>query len=374
MIPRRIGISTGGGDCPGLNAVIRAFVKTARRRYGIEVVGIENGLLGLIDPELDNPNLHFEQVRGILSQGGTILGTTNRGNPFRMAVRDGETGEMVERDVSDEIIVGAKRLGLDGIVMVGGDGTLDIGRRLMEKGLKVIGVPKTIDNDLSATDVTFGFDTAVGIAMEALDRLATTAASHDRVMLLEVMGRHAGWIALHAGLAGGADFIVIPEIPYSVDALLESIATRRRSGSHFAVGVVAEGALPRDGDVSYITQAGAGMNARLGGAAHRLMDAMIAGGCEMEGRVTVLGHLQRGGTPSAFDRILGSRFGTAAADLVAQDGWGKMVCLKGQTIEAVPLEEALKPNRVDPEGELIRQAESLGVCMGRALDAAVLRD
>ncbi|MFN3197785.1 MAG: 6-phosphofructokinase [Bradymonadia bacterium] len=373
MIPRRIGISTGGGDCPGLNAVIRAFVKTARRRYGIEVVGIEDGLLGLIDPSLQNITLDFAHVRGILSQGGTILGTTNRGNPFKFAVKDEATGEMVERDISDDIVLGAQRLGLDGVVMVGGDGTLEIGRRLMEKGLNVIGVPKTIDNDLSATDVTFGFDTAVGIAMEGLDRLATTAASHDRVMLLEVMGRHAGWIALHAGLAGGADFIAIPEIPYSVDAFLEAINNRQSSGSHFALGVVAEGAIPLDGETSYIEAAKAGGVARLGGAAHRLMEAMVARGCELDGRVTVLGHLQRGGSPSAFDRILGTRFGAAAADLVAKDAWGQMVCLKGQSITSAPLEAALQPNRVDPEGELVQQAESIGVCMGRPLTEAVLK-
>jgi 6-phosphofructokinase 1 len=371
MTVRRIGVSTGGGDCPGLNAVIRALVKAganiSQQSAGppIEFIGIEDGLMGLLTEPLGIMPLDFATVRGLLPKGGTILGTTNRGNPFRFPQTDPVTGETREVDVSDRMIAAAERLGLDGLVMIGGDGTLAIGKQLMERGLPVIGVPKTIDNDLSATDQTFGFDTAVGIAMDALDRLHTTAASHDRVMLLEVMGRHAGWIALHAGIAGGADFIVIPEIPYDVNAILDSLALRQSGGSQFAIGVVAEGAKPKGGDVSVAGPAIAGENPRLSGASFRLEDALQAANCPLQTRVTVLGHTQRGGTPSAFDRILATRYGAAAARLVHEGGWGRMVCLRTPRIDSVPLDEALAEHRVDPDGELVRQAERIGINLGR---------
>jgi len=363
--PQRVGICTGGGDAPGLNAVIRGFVKAGRRAHGLELFGIADGLGGLIGPTPHIEPLDFAQVRGLLPMGGTILGTTNRGNPFRYPVRDPQTGVVTEQDIADEIVSNARRFGLDGVVMVGGDGTMEIGRRLMARGLPVFGVPKTIDNDLSATEATFGFDTAVGVATEALDRLHTTAASHDRVMLLEVMGRHAGFIALQAGIAGGADFIVLPEVPYDVNALLEAIGRRRLGGSHFAVGVVAEGALPRGGAQSVLAVQTAGANPRLMGAAYRLEQALLDAGCPLEVRTTVLGHTQRGGTPSPFDRVLATRYGVEAAACVADGQWGRMVRLRAGLIETVTLEEALATHRVDPDGQVVRHAEALGISFGR---------
>ena len=360
---RRVGLSTGGGDAPGLNAVIRAFVKVAVGVHGLEVIGIEDGLAGLVGTPRIQP-LSFREVRGLLPRGGTILGTTNRGNPFRFPVRDA-AGSVSEVDVSSQVVESAKSLGLEGVVMLGGDGTLDIGRRLMERGLPIIGVPKTIDNDLSATDATFGFDTAVGVAAEALDRLHTTAESHDRVMLLELMGRNAGFIALNAGLAGGADFIVLPEIPYDLEAILACIERRRTSGSHFAIGVVAEGAVSKHGELSLLGDAAPGGNARLHGAAAKLEAELSRAGCPLEIRTTVLGHIQRGGTPSPADRILATRFGVEAANLAARGDWGKVVRLRTPDVEAVPLADALHTHRVDPEGQLIRQAEALGISFGR---------
>lgn len=363
--PRRIGISTGGGDAPGLNAVIRGFVKAGVATHGLEIVGVPDGLTGLIGPTPHVDPLDFAHVRGLLPRGGTILGTTNRGNPFRYPVRNPATGLVEERDVADELVANAHAMGLEGVVMVGGDGTLEIGRRLMERGLRVFGVPKTIDNDLSATEATFGFDTAVGVACDALDRLHTTAESHDRVMLLEVMGRHAGFIALHAGVAGGADFIVLPELPYRVDVLMDAIAKRQHGTTHFAVGVVAEGARPEGGELSVLAPAAPGGNPRLVGAAARLEQALLDAGCPLEIRTTVLGHTQRGGTPSPFDRVLATRYGVEAAACVAAGQWGRMVRLRAGQIETVPLEDALATHRVDLDGQLIRQAEAMGVCFGR---------
>lgn len=357
----RIGISTGGGDCPGLNAVIRAIVRSAAQHAGCEVIGILDGLEGLIRGDGLKP-LTLATVDDILARGGTILGTTNRGNPFRYAVKTPDG--VIEKDISDQVLENARVAGLDVIIFVGGDGTQDIASRLGAKGLRVIGVPKTIDNDLLATDVTFGFDTAVGVATEALDRLRTTAESHDRTMLLEVMGRHAGWIALQSGLAGGADVIVIPEIPYDVAAIHTCLEARRLAGHHFHLIVVSEGAVPKGGTVSLLAEQTAGRVARLGGAADRLLHDLTELG-DYEARVTVLGHIQRGGTPTPSDRVLGTRFGVRAVELVLAGESGRMVCLHGTEVSDVPITDAVGRQRtVDPTGQLVQTARAIGVCMG----------
>ena len=358
---KKIGVLTGGGDAPGLNAVIRAVVKTAHHDYGCEVLGILNGFDGLIE-EGGTLLLTPREVRGILPRGGTILGTANRGNPFaRKIERDGE--EIIE-DVSDDVVGRIQSLELDALVVVGGDGTLRISFELFEKGCPMIGVPKTIDNDIGGTDVSFGFDTAVNIAMEAIDRLHTTAESHHRVMVLELMGRDAGFIALHAGIAGGADVILIPEIPYSMDSVSEKISARAEAGRHFSIVAVAEGAFPAGGDQTYAISGDEIFTPRLGGVGE-IIGAMIAQSCMMETRVTVLGHLQRGGSPTAFDRWLATRYGSAAVHLAARNDFGSMVSLQGQEVLQVTLEEAVShPKRVDLEADAIRTARSLDICLG----------
>lgn len=363
-MPRTLAILTGGGDCPGLNAVIRGVVRAAVLERGWRVLGIEDGFDGLVEGprwrELD-----LAAVRGILPQGGTILGTSNRGNPLAYPVRK-EGGGIELRDVSGQVADNLRATGADTLIAVGGDGTLKIARRLFERGVNVIGVPKTIDNDLRGTDVTFGYNSAVGVVTEALDRLHTTAESHHRLMIVEVMGRDAGWIALESGLAGSADVILIPEIPFHLDRVCAAIEQRRQRGSRFSVLVVAEGARPQDGQ--QVVQVAADENAgieRLGGIGHEL--ARRIGSClDMEKRVVVLGHLQRGGSPSPFDRILGTRFGVRAVQL-AEDGiFGAMVALRGRRVVSVPIAEAVGDlNRVDPDGDLVRTAEELGICLGR---------
>jgi 6-phosphofructokinase 1 len=353
----KIGMLTGGGDCPGLNAVIRAVVKTAISEYGMEVHGIADGFEGLIRADRVFP-LTLESVRGLLPRGGTILGTTNRGNPFAIPARKG--GKDVTVDKSSTGMKQFKSLGLDALVVIGGDGSLGIANDFFKRGMPVIGVPKTIDNDLSATDLTFGFDTAVRTATDALDKLHTTAESHHRVMALEVMGRHAGWIALHAGIAGGADIILIPEIPFDYESICAKIARRDKRGSKFSIVVVAEGAMPRKGRAVY-TDAKA---KRLGGIGESVA-AELSARTGHEARVTVLGHLQRGGSPSSFDRILSSRYGAAAAHLTAQRAFGRMVCLHGNEIESVPIAQAVgQLKTVPPGGELVRTARNLGICFG----------
>ncbi len=362
---KRIGIMTGGGDCPGLNAVIRAAVRTGIMRYGWEILGIEDACMGLIDLDYRSPHgnqwLNLAMVHDILPRGGTILGTSNRSHPFRYAVeRDGKT---VEIDVSDTLVANYEKLGLEALISIGGDGSMEIAQGLSEKGIDIVGVPKTIDNDLSSTDVTFGFDTAVQIATEALDRIRDTAESHDRVMLVEVMGRNAGWIALHAGLAGGAHAILIPEIPYRLAPLAAKIRQRRKDGKPFSVIVVAEGAKPAGGEESTIPKLPGAMP-RLFGAASRVAHELTRM-VELEMRVTVLGHTQRGGSPSNFDRILGTRFGHAAAELVAAGNFGKMVALRTPDIVTAPIAEAVgSPKRVDPKGQLVEAARALGVVFG----------
>lgn len=359
---RRIGILTGGGDAPGLNAVIRAVVKTAVGHYGYEVMGFEDGFGGLLQDRVRL--LTPREVVGILPKGGTILGTTNRDNPFHYPVMD--NGKTVFQDASDLAAENITRHGVDALVVVGGDGSLTIARDLQfKKGLKVIGVPKTIDNDLAATDQTFGFDTALATAMEALDKLHTTAESHHRVMVLEVMGRYAGWIALAAGLAGGADVILIPEIPFDITRVKEKVMSRKREGKHFSIVVVAEGARPRNGEmvVKRIVQ-DSFEQIRLGGVGE-VVGNQIEELTGVETRVTVLGHLQRGGSPTAFDRLLATRLGAAAVELISMGRFGEMVCLRGGTISSVPLTAAVGEMRTLPlDGDLIRTARHLGLCLG----------
>jgi 6-phosphofructokinase 1 len=357
VMVKRIGVLTGGGDCPGLNAVIRAAVRTATRDYDMEVLGIQLGFEGLLTGHV--VPLTTEAIRGILPKGGTLLRTTNRGNPFEYPAVD-EAGNPVCVDRSSEVVETIRELGLEGIIAIGGDGTLRIAQRLCDMGIPMVAVPKTIDNDLAATDYTFGFHTAVAVATEAVDRLHTTAESHDRVMILEVMGRNAGWIALYAGIAGGADIILIPEIAYQPEHVVNSIRAREKEGSNFDIVVVAEGAKRRGGEESYLDKA----SRRLGGIAYQVA-ADIASAIDLEIRVTVLGHIQRGGSPIAFDRILASRFGKAAADLLARGDFGKMVALRGDEVVAVPIKDAVSRMKyVDPEGEIVSAARSLGISFG----------
>lgn len=358
---RRIGISTGGGDAPGLNAVIRAACKTAINDFGYEVYGIRNGLDGLFEPGGVFPLTHKE-VRGILPMGGTILGSASRGNPFkRKKVADGN--EIVE-DVTDEYIDRIKLIGLDALLLIGGDGTLAIASELTRRGIDVVSVPKTIDNDVGMTDLTFGFDTAVNIATEAIDRLHTTAESHHRVMILELMGRDAGFIALHAGIAGGADVILIPEIPFSFEAVCRKIQRRIARGSKFSIVAVAEGAAPVGGQQVYKRAEDELYVARLGGIG-QVVGKFIESICGAETRVTVLGHLQRGGTPTAYDRWLATNYGSEAIRLMGRGRFGRMVALQGQRFTSVKIEDALKnPKRVDINGDTIQTARALGIALG----------
>ncbi len=359
----RIGILTGGGDCPGLNAVIRAVTKHAILHYGWEVVGIEDGFRGLV--EKTTQMLDLNKTRGLLTRGGTILGSTNRANPFKYPVKKPDGAEEI-RDVSADVVKNLRELGVEALIAVGGDGTMSMARDLGAMGVQVIGVPKTIDNDLAATDYTFGFQTAVEIATEALDRLHTTAESHDRVMLCEVMGRYAGWIALASGLAGGADVILIPEMPYEIDRIVTALHERSRRGISFAIVVVAEGARPAGGQLAVVRAGDPTQLEKLGGAGDRLARE-LATRIDHEVRVTVLGHVQRGGTPSAFDRLLGTRYGVGAVDLVAQGAFGRMVALRGNEIGSVPIGEACGQLKlVSPDGELVRAARVTGVEMGVA--------
>lgn len=360
--PKTIAISTGGGDCPGLNAVIRAAARTAVLKYGWNVIGIPEGMDGLIWPERARP-LTLNDVRGILPRGGTILGTTNKSNPFELHFRDPETGNDTVRDVSDQVVQNARALGIDALINIGGDGTQRIGLKLYHKGLPVVGVPKTIDNDLSCTDSTFGFDTAVHVATDAVDRLHSTAESHRRIMIAEVMGRDAGWIALHAGLAGGAHVILLPEIPFTLANVIEYIRQREAGGKRSTVIVLAEGAkLPPDmpGDLVEARK-----RSRFGVSLGELIGEALGRMSGRDVRVTVLGHTQRGGTPTPLDRILSTRFGVAAVELIAQGKLGHMVALRGADIVAVSLEAACAQQKlVDPDGELVRVGRSIGVSFG----------
>ena len=357
----RLAISTGGGDAPGLNAVIRAAVLSAINR-GWEVLGVCRGYFGLLGEDEIIP-LTRQSVRGIAHMGGTILRTTNRGNPFEFPVQQPD-GRYTMVDRSDEVLRNARTLGIDALISIGGDGSLTIAQRFFEKGMRVVGVPKTIDNDVSGTITTFGFDTAVSTALEAIDKLHTTAESHDRVMVMEVMGRHAGFIALHSGLAGTADVILIPEIPYDLDKVCEKIKARDKAGRHFSIVVVAEGAFPAGGEESIIGSSLPGESRRVGGIASR-----IAWDIEQktgkESRSLVLGHLQRGGMPTGYDRLLATRFGGAAVEAVEKEKWGHMVALQSPHIVTIPFTEALaEPRRVDPEHDIVRTARATGISFG----------
>lgn len=361
---RRIAINTGGGDAPGLNAVIRAIVLASIDR-GWEVVGIENGYGGLLSDEPgDLVPLGREDVRGITHRGGTILGTTNRGNPFAWLVENAD-GSVVEGDRSAEVLAGFERHGLDALIAIGGDGSLHIARRLYESGLPVVGVPKTIDNDLCSTSLTFGFLTAVETATDAIGKLHSTAESHRRVMVVEVMGRHSGWIALFSGLAGTADVILIPEIPYDIDKVCEKILERGERGRDFSIVCVAEGATPVGGQVVTKTvPRGTGDQVRIGGLGDHVARA-IADRTGKETRALVLGHLQRGGMPISYDRVLSLRFGAAAVRCVDRGDFGTMVALDPPEVIAVPLSEALAGVKMVPvEGDVVMTARALGISFG----------
>jgi 6-phosphofructokinase 1 len=332
-----VGVLNGGGDCPGLNAVIRAIVRKGIDRYGHEIVGFRDGWRGPLENEFEE--LTIESTRGILPRGGTILGTS-RTNPLS---REGGP---------DLIRENMRSLNLDALVAIGGEDTLGAAAKLeAEHGLPIVGVPKTIDNDLGGTDMTFGFDTAVHVATQAIDRLHTTAESHNRVMVVEVMGRHAGWIALHSGLAGGADVILVPERPFDIEEVCRLIRRRHARGRFFSIVVVAEGAVPAEGTMEVLTGAEDEFgHARLGGIGHRL-ESEIEERTGYETRATILGHTQRGGTPTAFDRVLATRLGVAAIDAVETRDWGKMAALRGTAIELVPLGDAVAELRTVPESD-----------------------
>ncbi len=358
---KKIGVLTGGGDCPGLNAVLRAVVKTAKVKYGYEVIGFKDGYRGLVM----NNYVQFKpgDVSGILDKGGTILGTSNRDNPFKFRVE--RNGKVDYVDMSDRVIDNLHAHSIDCMVMIGGDGTLTSARDFARMGVNVVGVPKTIDNDLSATDTTFGFMTAVDTATDAIDKLHSTAESHHRVMILEVMGRYAGWIALASGVAGGADVILIPEIPYDINKVCEKIKERSAAGKHFSIVVAAEGAKSVDGELVVSKVVNDSPDPiRLGGIGNRLAEEIERIAC-IETRVTVLGHLQRGGRPVPYDRILSTRYGVKAMELVSEGKFGMMVGLQGDCITAVSLEDAVgKLKTVPPDGELVKIAKSVGVGFG----------
>ena len=357
---KRIAVLTGGGDAPGLNAVIRAAVKTAINVYGCEVLGIVDGYDGFIAEGGILP-LDLKAVRGILPLGGTILGTANRGNPYaRKVIKDGKE---VVIDVSNDIVAAIQKLDLDGVIVIGGDGTLRIGMELCEKGVPVVGVPKTIDNDVGGTEVTFGFDTALSIATEALDRLHTTAEAHHRVMVLELMGREAGFIALHAGVSGGADVILIPEIPFKYESVVKKVRQRAERGSRFSLLAVSEGAKPVGGQEVFSRPGDAVYVPRLGGIGQEVGRYVESQGFET--RVTVLGHVQRGGSPTAFDRWLATRYGSQAVRTAAAGRFGTMVALQDGKVIDIPLKEALAaPKRVDLNGDAIQTARAIGISLG----------
>ncbi len=359
----RLGVLTGGGDCPGLNAVLRGLVRRGVLEFGHEFVGILNGFEGLIQPELTMP-VTLESVRGILNKGGTILGTSNRANPFAYAVREGD--RFVERDLHELAVKRCADLKLDGLVVSGGDGTLQIAHRLASHGVRVVACPKTIDNDLSGTDQTFGFDTAMGVVADAIDRLHSTAEAHQRVMVLEVMGRNAGFLTLEGGMAGGADIILIPEVPYRVEAIVEKLGELRESKKKFAIIAISEGAFPIGGQQAVLQGLhelpGRGV-VRLGGSGKVLAD-LLAPEVEAEIRVTVLGHLQRGGTPSPFDRVLATMYGTMVLDLVRDGRWDHMVCMRNGRLGFAELGESKKVKSVDLQGDQVRMARSMGISFG----------
>jgi 6-phosphofructokinase 1 len=362
---KRLLIVTGGGDCPGLNAVIRAIVHRASQENDWEVLGSIQAFNGVLWEPTEVVILDNKRVSGIHFQGGTIIETTNKGGPFSWPVKDTE-GNWTTVDRSDEMIRKLQAMNIDAVINIGGDGSQRISQKLFEKGLPIIGVPKTIDNDLSSTDSTFGFQTAVQIATEAVDKLVTTAASHNRVFILEVMGRDAGWIALNAAVAGGAEVCLIPEIPYDIQKVKASLEKRFTYDRGFAVMVVSEGAFPQGGDVVSEKSDEAGYENRiLGGIAQKLIADLKAAGFEHDMRETVLGHLQRGGVPIAYDRVLAAQFGVKAFEMAMEGDFGKMVSYQFPEFVAVPLKEAIaKPNLIEANNALVTTARGLGICLG----------
>lgn len=359
----RIGILTGGGDCPGINAVIRAVAKKAILECGLEVIGILDGYEGLILGH--HRMLCYEDVSGIINLGGTVLGTSNKANPYRYPVE--HDGSVEYRDLSATVIDTIGRLNLDCLVCIGGDGTLSIAHQLYTDGIPIVGVPKTIDNDIRGTDTTFGFDTAVFIATEGIDRIRTTAQSHHRVMIVEVMGRNAGWIALHAGVASGAEIVLVPEIPYDIDVISSRVNDRKERGKRFTIVVISEGAKPEGGDVvvSRIVQNSTDP-VRLGGVGF-VLGAQIEKATGLETRTVVLGHLQRGGVPTPFDRVLATRLGTKTVDMIQRGSFGSMVSVTGSGLSQVALTEVAKGQRtISPDDQLLQSARSTGTCFGDA--------
>ncbi|HQG49595.1 MAG TPA: ATP-dependent 6-phosphofructokinase, partial [Sedimentisphaerales bacterium] len=359
---KSIAVMTGGGDCPGLNDVIRAVVKTAINQYGLDVWGVQDGYLGLIENRIDR--LSYNDVSNILTLGGTILGTSNIANPFRYAVKTGR--KLQYKDVSDDCIRVLRERAIDALICIGGDGTMASAAQFARKGLTVMGVPKTIDNDLFGTDVTFGFDTAVTNATEAIDKIHTTASSHHRVMIVEVMGRYAGWIALHAGVAGGADVILIPEIPYDLSKICEYVVGRSSRGKRFSIVVVAEGAKAKDGAmvISHRVK-GSPDPIRLGGIANKLASD-IASKTALDCRAVVLGHIQRGGTPTPNDRVLATNFGYTAMELLMKGVKNHLVVLKDGRLSSLSLDQvAGKIKTVPGNCPLVRAALSVGTCFGK---------
>lgn len=369
---QRIGVLTAGGDCPGLNAVIRAVVKTAIQQQGWEVLGIRDGFEGLIQGDEAVLPLTIHTVHDILARGGTILGAASRANPFLYTKR--QEGNRVLLDVSPRVMARIAELGLDALVVIGGDGTMRIARELRDMGAPLVGVPKTIDNDVEGTDYTFGFDTAVSVATEAIDRLRTTAESHHRVMIVEVMGRQAGWIALHSGIAGGADVVLIPEHPFDLETIYQRLQLNFQQVQRSAIVVVAEGAHARGAGPIFRRPTGPHGKPRLGGIGEHLAHLLLerqehkpphADEVDYDIRVTVLGHVQRGGTPSSTDRVLATRFGVAAVRLIAEGKLGQMVALRGLTMTALPLEQVARHARTVPlDGDLVLTAHDLGISLG----------
>ena len=368
---KKVAILTAGGDCPGLNPVIRAVTKTAITKYGLEVMGVRHGYFGLYHG--DFIKLDLDDVEDIFTKGGTILFSSNKDNLFQYPVKDengdlvrDENGKLVYEDASDVAVKNLEEAGIDALFILGGDGSLTSARDFARKGVKVVGIPKTIDNDLAHTDYTFGFDTAVTVATDGLDRVRTTGMSHHRVMVVEIMGRGAGWMTLHAGIAGAADAILIPEIPFDINKVAEKIINDKKNGKDFSIVAVAEGAKGIDGKqvVSKIIEDSAD-SIRLGGIGAVVADQLekLTGS---ESRATTLGHIQRGGTPTSRDRILSARYGYAAVELMMNGGYGKMVALQGDKIVNVSLEDVIgqKTKNVDPTGEFVTLAKAMGICFG----------
>lgn len=362
---KRVLVATGGGDCPGLNAVIRGVVKRALKEPDWEVIGSIESFNGILREPSEIMVLDCKAVEGIHYQGGTILGTTNKGGPFSWPIKTND-GTWICVDRSDEMIRKLQYMGVEAVISIGGDGSQRFSQAFYEKGLNIIGVPKTIDNDLSATDFTFGFQTAVQIATEAVDKLVTTAASHNRTFILEVMGRDAGWIALNSAIAGGADVCLIPEIPFDIQKIKEKIESRYNKGRGFCNIVIAEGAKPIDGDVTSSVADEVGYaHRKLGGVGEQLRLNLKEIGLEQDVRVTVLGHLQRGGIPIAYDRVLATQFGVKAFEMVLEKKFGHMVAYRHPEIISVPLIEVINnPNFVDVNSNLVKTAKGIGICFG----------